>query len=54
MQFMINLYNLVDARLKKDKSVSLQPKLVGLPVFGGCDNKSEFDIEVSAFQLGFY
>jgi len=52
-QFAINLDNLVDARLKKDKSVSLQPKLVGLPVFGGYDAQSEFNIEVSAFQRGF-
>ncbi len=53
MQFTINLDNLVDASLKKDKIMSLQPKLVGLPVFGGCDNESEFNIEVSAFQRGF-
>ena len=52
-QFAINLDDLVDARLKKDKSVSLQPKLVGLPVFGGYDEQSEFNIEVSAFQRGF-
>jgi hypothetical protein len=52
-QFAIKLDDLVDARLKKDKSVSLQPKLVGLPVFGGYDEQSEFNIEVSAFQQGF-
>ncbi len=52
-QFAINLDDLVDARLKKDTSVSLQPKLVGLPVFGGYDAQSEFNIEVSAFQQGF-
>ncbi len=33
--------------------MSLQPKLVGLPVFGGLDSESEFNIEVSAFQQGF-
>ena len=52
-QFAINLDDLVDARLKKDKSVSLQPKLVGLPVFGGYNAQSEFNIEVSSFQRGF-
>jgi hypothetical protein len=52
-QFAINLENLVDARLEKEKSVSLQPKLVGLPVFGGLDSESEFNIEMSAFQQGF-
>ncbi len=52
-QFAINLDNSVDARLMKDKNMSLQPQLVGLSVFGECDNESEFYIEVSAFQRGF-
>ncbi len=52
-QFTIKVDNLLDARLKKEKSVSLQPKLVRLPVFGGLDSKSEFNIEVAAFQQGF-
>ncbi len=31
-------------------SLSLQPKLVGLPLFGGIDTDSECHVEVSAFE----
>ncbi len=36
-QFLSNLDLIVDARLLKKKSLSLQPKFMGLPLFGGID-----------------
>ncbi len=39
-QFLSNLDLIVDARLEANKSLSLQPKFVGLPLFGGIDPES--------------
>ncbi len=36
-QFLSNFDLIIDARLLKKKSLSLQPKFVGLPLFGGID-----------------
>ena len=52
-QFLKNLDLMVDARLSADVSLSLQPKLVGLPMFGGIDHDTGFNVEVSAFEQGF-
>ena len=52
-QFLKNLDLMVDARLSADVTLSLQPKLVGLPMFGGIDHDTGFDVEVSAFEKGF-
>ena len=52
-QFLKNLDLMVDARLSTDVSLSLQPKLVGLPMFGGIDHDTGFNVEVSAFEQGF-
>ncbi len=43
----------MDARLDQGKSLSLHPKMVGLPIFGGTDKETGFHVEVSAFQRGF-
>ena len=45
--------NLVDARIKAKKSVSLQPWLVGLVVFGGTDEETGYEIAQCAFSAGF-
>ena len=37
----------------KNVSLSLQPKFVGLPLFGGVDNETDCNIEVSAFKMTF-
>lgn len=52
-QFRSNLGNLVDARIKAKKSVSLQPWLVGLVVFGGTDEETGYEIAQCAFSAGF-
>jgi hypothetical protein len=54
-QFLKNLEDIVDACLKAKKSLSLQPKFVGLPLFGGVDQETGFEVEVAddAFQKGF-
>jgi hypothetical protein len=54
-QFSKNLEDIVDARLKAKKGLSLQPKFVGLPLFGGVDRETGFEDEVadSALQKGF-
>ncbi len=52
-QFRTNLTLVVDKRVEKNKSVSLQPWLVGLIVFGGVDPVTEYELETSAFQVGF-
>jgi hypothetical protein len=53
-QFLKNLEDIVDARLKAKKNLSLQPKFVGLPLFGGDDQETGFEVEVAdgAFQKG--
>ena len=40
-QFLRKFELIVDARLEKKKSLSLQPKFVGLPLFGGVNRKTE-------------
>ena len=52
-QFLSNLDLIVDARLAKKKSLTLQPKFVGLPLFGGVDHETELQVELGAFQKGF-
>jgi hypothetical protein len=44
---------MVDARLEANVTLSLQPKLVGLPTFGGIDRDTGYNVEVSAFEQGF-
>ena len=53
MQFLKNLDLMVDARLEANVSLSLQPKMVGLPTFGGIDRDTGYNVEVSAFEQGF-
>ena len=52
-QFLSNLDLIVDKRLMAKKSLSLQQKFVGLPLFGGVDRDTQFNIEVGAFQKAF-
>jgi hypothetical protein len=52
-QFLSNLDLIVKARLEANKSLSLQPKFVGLPLFGGIDPESGCNDEVGAFQKAF-
>ncbi len=52
-QFLRNLELIVDERLTGKKSLSLQPKFVGLPLFGGVDRETKFNIELGAFQKAF-
>jgi hypothetical protein len=50
---LINLDLIVEARINKKKSLSLQPKFVGLPLFRGTDCETEYAVESGAFQKGF-
>jgi hypothetical protein len=43
----------VSERIVAGKSLLLQPKLTGLPVFGGEDSETGWVIPVRAFQTGF-
>jgi hypothetical protein len=52
-QFKSNLDQIVDARLEANKSLSLQSKFMGLPLFGGVDHKTKFNVKVGAFQKAF-
>ncbi len=52
-QFLKNLDLIVDERLLKKKTLSLQPKLVGLPLFGGVDPETNLQLELGTFQKGF-
>ena len=52
-QFLSNLDLIVDARLTLKKSLSLQQKFVGLPLFGGADRDTQYHVEVGAFQKAF-
>jgi hypothetical protein len=40
MQFLKNFDRIVEARLNHQQSLSLAPKLVGLPLFGGIDQET--------------
>ncbi len=53
-QFLSNLDLIVDARLTANKSLSLQPKSMGSPLFGGVDTKTEFNVEVGSFKRLLY
>ena len=52
-QFRNNLATIVAQRLAAKKSVSLQPWLVGLIVFGGIDEVTGFELTDCAFSRGF-
>jgi hypothetical protein len=52
-QFLKNLDMIVEARLDAGKSLSLAPKMVGLPLFGDIDWETGFEIETGAFQQAF-
>ena len=52
-QFLINLEQICVERLKKNKSLSLSPSMVGLPLFGGIDSETCIRVATSAFQKGF-
>jgi hypothetical protein len=52
-QFSINLELIVAAQLRAEESLSLQPKFVGLPLFGGVDRDTECKVQVGAFYKGF-
>ncbi len=51
--FRKNLATLTEARLEEKKSVSLQPWLVGLIVFGGTNLATGFELKDDAFSAGF-
>jgi hypothetical protein len=51
--FIESLDCICEARMRKKVSLSLQPKLVGLPLFGGFDADSECHVDVSAFEQAF-
>ena len=52
-QFRKNLAEIVDARLAAEESVSLQPWLVGMIVFGGSDLVTGYEVPDCAFSKGF-
>ena len=52
-QFPVNLEHVVSSRINAGVSVSLQPWLVCLIVFGGEDDKTDFLIVESSFDVGF-
>ena len=62
MQFLKNLDRIVEARLDHGQSLSLAPKLVGLPLFGGIERETREELETgfsstpfdryTALQLG--
>ncbi len=52
-QFRKNLAAVTDQRLEQNKSVSLQPWIVGLIVFGGTDPVTGFELMDCAFTAGF-
>jgi hypothetical protein len=52
-RFRRNLGDIVDARIEQNKSVSLQPWLIGMIVFGGTDPETGFRLTKCAFTHGF-
>ncbi len=52
-QFNVNLELIVAAQLEADVSLSLGPKFVGLPLFGGINSDTKRHVEVGAFEEGF-
>ena len=52
-QFRSNLATITDKLLEQKKSVSLQPWLVGMIVFGGTDMVTGFELTECAFSSGF-
>jgi hypothetical protein len=53
-QFTINLDTIVEGRINNGVSLSLQPKLMGLPLFGGVDSETGVCVTCSAFKAGFF
>jgi hypothetical protein len=53
IKFVSNLNTIMSERIAERKSLSLQPKLVGLLVFGGEDPETGCMIPMGAFQDGF-
>ena len=49
-QFLKNLDMIIEARLDNGKSILLAPKMVGLPLSGGIDWETGFEVETGAFQ----
>ncbi len=52
-RFRRNLGEIVDARIMQNKSVSIQPWLIGMIVFGGTDPETGFRVTECAFTHGF-
>ncbi len=50
---MKKLDRIVEARLNHQQSLSLAPKLVGLPLFGGIDRETGEELETGTFQYAF-
>ena len=52
-QFLKNLDMIVETRLDNGKSLSIVPKMVGLPLFGSINWDTSFEVEMGAFQHTF-
>ena len=52
-QFLKNLDMIVEARVNNSKSLLIALKMVGLPLFGGIDWETVFEVETGAFQHPF-
>jgi hypothetical protein len=52
-QFVTNLDTIIEGRITSGVSLLLQPKMVGLPLFGGVDSETGVEIKRSAFAAGF-
>ncbi len=52
-QFLKNLDLIIEARLDNNKSLSLAPKMVGLPLFGRVDRETGLELVTGAFQKAF-
>ena len=52
-QFSKNLEQIVKRRLDNDRSMSLTPTIVGMPLFGGVDMNTSIKVVTGAFQMAF-
>ena len=52
-QFVTNLDTIIEGRIMSGVSLLLQPKMVGLPLFGGVNSKTGVEIVQMAFGIGF-
>jgi hypothetical protein len=52
-QFISNLELIVDGKLDENKSLSVTPSMVGLPLFGGVDSDTGVKVATGAFQHAF-